>query len=90
MIEGIGKRSRHSVYWTVGLKLVHQLYHAIVMIVVARALGPSAFGVMATAWTLVMLAQHWTRFGLPRAIIPVNLMISPAELKVEFGYHFST
>jgi O-antigen/teichoic acid export membrane protein len=69
MIVSIGKHSRVGVYWAIGLKLVHQFYHVLVMLVVARILGPSAFGVMALAWAMVAFAEQVTRLGLPRAVV---------------------
>lgn len=68
-IENIGKSSRIGIYWNVTLKVIHQAYHFIVLIIVARILSPQDFGVMALAMALISYANNLTSFGLTSALI---------------------
>ncbi len=85
MTVAIGQQSRTGIYWSIGLKIVHQSYHVIVMLVVARILGPSAFGVMAFAWAIMALAEQWTRFGFTKAVVQ-NQSLSPRQTQAAFSY----
>jgi PST family polysaccharide transporter len=70
--NNIGKESRQGVYWSVLLKIVHQVYYFSVLIIVARILGPKDFGVMALAMTIISYANNLTSFGLTSALVQRN------------------
>lgn len=72
--DDIGKKARSGVYWSIGLKFAQQLYHFIVMIVVARILGPKAFGIMAIIMTIINYLNSLTGFGLTSAIVQQSEM----------------
>ncbi len=67
MLVGIGRRSRVGMYWGIALKIIHQSYHVLVMLVVARILGPSSFGVMALAGSFMLIGEQLSHFGFPKA-----------------------
>ena len=85
MTASIGKHSRAGVYWTVSLKIVHQSYHVVVMLIAARILGPSAFGVMALALAMVAFAEMFARFGMMKAIVQRE-HLTPDETYTAFTY----
>jgi O-antigen/teichoic acid export membrane protein len=67
--DNVGQRSREGVYWNVTLKLLHQGFHFIVVVVLARLLAPDDFGVMALAMAAIAFANQWTNCGIMKVIV---------------------
>ena len=72
--QDIGRITRFGVYWSLGLKFVQQVFHFVVMIVVARILGPKAFGIMAIIMTVINYLNSLTGFGMTSAIVQQSEM----------------
>ena len=72
--QDIGKKARSGFYWSLGLKLIQQAFNFAVMIIVARILGPKAFGIMAITLTIISYMNSFTTFGLTSAIVQQSEM----------------
>ena len=67
--ENMGEKARSSVFWSVSLKAVQQIYQLVVLGVVARILDPKMFGSMAITMSIVLYLNNLTGFGFTNAIV---------------------
>jgi len=68
-IKGIKQRSLKSIKWSAAAEVFSRAIQPVVVVILARLLSPSDFGVVAVAISVVSFAQIVQEFGLGKAII---------------------
>jgi len=69
MDEGIGKKTRNSLYWNLSCRIPYEVLRFGISIIVARILDPEDFGIMGIAAMLIFYCNSATNFGLNNALV---------------------
>jgi len=71
-IKNIAEKATRSVKWSALMEVVSRTASPIILVVLARLLAPSDFGVVATAMIAISFAQMFWDAGLSKALVQTN------------------
>lgn len=69
MTEGVGKKTKSSLYWNVFLRIPYEIFRFATSIIIARILEPKDFGIVSIATMTIYYSNTITNFGFNQALV---------------------
>lgn len=69
MSDDVSKKTKHSLYWSIGLKIPYEILRFCVSIITARILDPEDFGIVSIATMVIFYAKSFANIGFNQVLV---------------------